>query len=369
MLEKFNPTSAFKPEKNKNSKYFKEQQSLDFEKYRNDLAAKLWEIRKKNGPDAAQQYLDQERYKTRYNIALELHQRKEARIRKKDRENRISTLIRSYDQYIREDKDSIIGKIKFEGKEKNPEPDYNLIDASPVYSYEDDLGLTQEKKKEMMRQVVQYLRQKNIFVIFSKTIEDAHANDTKSKYIEVSEEGTRDLPIGELMGNKILINPWNVDFMSQFFTIGHLYGHMVQEMNMPEISGIREFLEYPKPLDMNLVQKNYQEKYGREDYKKDFKFFEEEAFAYAKYSFQEAGIVWNDKLEHAMRVYIEADFDELWRWATEEPEKEASAFNKLYDEYYKKYKGKFSELTAKQIGVHVEPSDQENIRVVRDGQL
>ena len=374
-METFNPTSAFKPEKIESHSLEEydgvSQEVFNFKSYRTDLAAKLKSIRGNSdeGREAAQQFLDQERFKVRYNVALELHQREEAITREQDREQRIPALVREYDSYIREDADSILGKTKYEGAETIPEPDYDLIDLSPVYPYEKDLDLSQEKKKEMMKNVVQYLRAKNIFVVFSKTIEDATANDTKEDYIELSESGERDLPIGELVGNKILINPWNVDFMSQFLTVGHLYGHMVQEMHMEEIKGIREFLAYPKPLDMDLVQKKYQEGYGNRDYKEDFKSFEEEAFAYAKFSFQEAGIDWTDKLEHATRVYIEADFDELWRWATESSEKEATSFNKLYNTYYEKYKGKFPNLQPKKVGVRVEPSEEESVRVVRDGEL
>lgn len=372
-MENFNPTAAFKPDKKNDS----EDIAFDFEQYRHDFARTLRLIRNGDAskgvtpdPDGAEQYLRQERIKTRYNVALELHKRKENALRKKDYGSRINILVSEYDEYIANGESGIIGKEKFEDSASAPETNYDILDESPIYPYENDLNLSMEKKKEMMKKVVEYLREHNIFVEFSKTINDVTADDTKGGYLELNEDGSRNLPIGELMGNKIILNPWNVDFMSTFLTIGHLYGHMVQEMNLKEYAGIRKFLAYPKPLDMEVVQKEYAEMYGGRDYRKDFKVFEEEAFAYAKFTFQKAGIVWNPNLEHAMRTYIDTDFDELWDWSTQSPEKSAQNFMDRFDEYYKDDKRKNQEpLKAKEVGINVVSSDEGNIKVVREGRL
>lgn len=376
-MENFNPTAAFKPEKRNEHEATAEDSYFDFEKYRHDLAETLRSIRNGDAakdvppdPAGAEQYLRQERIKSRYNVALELHRRKENEIRGKDYEDRIDALASEYDEYISDGEGGIIGKEKFENAEYIAEPNYDSLDESPIYPYENDLDLTMEKKKGMMKKIVEYLRQRNIFIEFSKTINDVTADDTKGGYIELNEDGSRDLPIGELMGNKIILNPWNVDFMSTFLTIGHLYGHMVQEMNIEEYKGIRKFLTYPKPLDMDLVQKEYAEMYGGRDYKKDFKIFEEEAFSYAKYTFEQAGIEWNQNIEHAMRTYIDTDFDELWEWSTQSPEKSAQNFMDRFEEYYNdEERKKAPPLKAKEVGVMVVASNEGYIKVVREGQL
>ncbi len=352
------PTAAFMP--NTINGIF------DHNGYIKKLNNKIQKIQKTLGGDAAEQYLNQEKFKVRYSVAMELLARENALKLKTDRPYELVELVNEYNEYLTKS----LGVSKVNKNNNVPlEPDYSILADSPVYPYEADLGISLEQKKVMMQKVVRYLRKKNIFVEFSKTIKDSEANDTKGGYITLSENGERELPIGELVGNRILVNPWNVDFMSCFLTIGHLYGHMVQEMHLFEIAGIREFLAYPKPLNLALVQKNYKARYGRDDYKKDFKIFEEEAFAYAKYSFQEAGIEWSSKIEYAMRVYIETDFDELWRWATQAPEKEAKAFMELFNEYYLKYTGKFKDLYAKNVSIEVVESNSENISVVRDGKI
>jgi hypothetical protein len=355
-----NPTAAFKPNTIDGQ--------FDYQTYIFQLEDTISDIKSSsdNGDIAAEQYLEQEQFKVRYNVAMELLARENAQKEKSDRDDKLVDLVSTYQNYIAQDTQIILGEKDGKLHDIHPEPDYDILEQSPIYPYEQDLGLSMEDKKNMMKHVVQYLRERNVYVVFSKTIQDADADDSKGSYIQLGENGERELPIGELVGNIILINPWNVDFISSFLTIGHLYGHMVQEMHLPEVQGIREFLAYPKPLDINLVQKNYRHKYGRSDYKDDFKHFEEEAFAYAKYSFQEAGINWNEKLEYAMRVYIETDFDELWRWATEMPEKEAKAFMELYNEYYEKYKDLFPPLQAKKIDILVTESQSDNISVVRD---
>ncbi|HEY4515771.1 MAG TPA: hypothetical protein VJH67_01135 [Candidatus Paceibacterota bacterium] len=376
-MKNFNPTAAFKPEKRVDLGNNPESEAFDFEQYRHELAQTLRSIR--NGdpekgitpdPIGAEQYLKQERIKSRYNAALELHRRKENELRGKDYEHRVDTLIEEYEEYVAGNEHGIIGKEKFEDPEQIERPNYDVIDESPIYPYEDDLKLSAEQKKKMMKMVVEYLRTHNIFVQFSKTINDVSADDTKAGYIKLNEDGSRDLPIGELMGNKIILNPWNVDFMSTFLTIGHLYGHMVQEMNLKEYAGIRKFLTYPKPLDMEVVQREYAEMYGGRDYRADFKIFEEEAFAYAKYTFQQAGVEWTPELEHAMRTYIDTDFDELWEWSTQNPEKSAQDFMTRFEEYYNDEDRKKAEtLKAKEVGIVVVPSGEGEIRVVREGQL
>jgi hypothetical protein len=340
-MKTFNPTAAYKPKAPFNST-----------DYKDELEKTLSSI---SDTGAFNQYLQQEMIKTRYNVS---------------KNDGLTELLAEYNVYLSKNETGIIGKEQFENAEEVPEPDYNILDNSPIYPYEKNLNLTMEKKKEMMKKIVRYLRRHNIYVLFARTIADVTADDTKGEYIELNPDGTRDLPIGELMGNKIILNPWNVDFMSTFLTIGHLYGHMVQEMTLEEYKGIREFLSYPKPLNMELVQKHYFEKYGGRDYKKDFKVFEEEAFAYAKYTFDKAEIEWNKNLEHAMRTYIDTDFDELWEWSTQAPEKSAQQFMERYEQYYQDEARKNHPiLSAKEVGIQVVASNHGAIKVVREGKL
>lgn len=376
-MKDFNPTAAYKPFKKNQQAGHTASHHFDHEAYFQDLAETTRSIREGNpvrgipaDPAGAEQYLRQETIKSRYNVALELRRRKEHEVRDEDHEHYIASLVNDYHEYLEGSESGVIGKEKFQDADHVPEPDYDILGQSPIYPYEKDLNLTIGQKKEMMKKVVRHLRGRNIFVVFSKTIDDVSADDTKGDYLELNEDGTRDLPIGELMGNKIILNPWNVDFMSTFLTIGHLYGHMVQEMTIEEYAGIREFLAYPKPLDMSIVQAKYAQQYGGRNYKDDFKVFEEEAFAYAKYTFQQAGIEWNETIEHAMRTYIDTDFDELWEWSTQLPEKSAMSFMERFEQYYNDpVRRNVGVLKAKEVGIRVMANDDGNIKVVREGKI
>ncbi len=136
-MDGFNPTAAFKLEKINTSKSNPEDGVFDFEKYRYDLAQALRSIRNGNkekeiAPDlkAAEQYLEQERIKSRYIVALELHKRKENELRKKDYEHRIDLLIQEYNAYMAEDESCKIGKDKLKDREQIPEPNYDVLGMS-----------------------------------------------------------------------------------------------------------------------------------------------------------------------------------------------------------------------------------------------
>lgn len=91
-------------------------------------------------------------------------------------------------------------------------------------------------------------------------------------------------------------------------------------MDLEKYKPITDFVEMPKPLDLDFILSEYRRKYNR-DYKEDFLKFEIEAFQYAKYTFIQAGIKFDKMLDSAMNVYIEADFNELWKWVTSSPQK------------------------------------------------
>ena len=251
--------------------------------------------------------------------------------------------------------------------ESVPQLAYDQVLRSPIYEYEKGLNLTPEKKVGMLSKVDAYLRERGIYTIFTDKIVDDEADIQKPWEIQEG-KNYRDLPIAELVGNKILINPKDVDFMSIFLSIGHIYGHLVQRTEPEEYEGITRFLEYPKPLDLKIIQTDYDRDFGGE-YKKDFKVYEEEAFAYAKYTFQEAGIPFTSELEYAMRVYIEADFEELWKWSTSAPQKEASNFMQTFTRIYEEGKGGCTPLAPKAVSVEVVPDKAGRIKVVRDGKV
>lgn len=248
-----------------------------------------------------------------------------------------------------------------------PTLDYKQVLKSPVFDYEENLHLNAEKKIEMLRKVTEYLKDRDIYVIFTDKIIDDEADVSKPWEIQDG-KNYRDLPIAELVGNKILINPENVDFMSVFLSIGHIYGHLVQRATPEKYEGITRFLEYPKPLDLNIIQRDYDKDFGG-DYKSDFKLYEEEAFSYAKYSFQESGIDVTPEIEYAMRVYIEADFEELWKWSVSSPQKDASDFMQTFTRIYNDMKGVCTPLVPKKVTIHVEPDKNGRIKVVRDGKV
>jgi hypothetical protein len=97
--------------------------------------------------------------------------------------------------------------------------------------------------------------------------------------------------------------------------------------------------------------------------------FEKEAFAYAKYAFQKAGIVFAPWLEYAMNVYIEADFNELWRWITTEPLKSGQSFMSEFTKLWKGDKNRYGVLEAKEIEVKVIPDPNGSLIVVRDEKM
>ncbi len=321
--------------------------------YLQQLQKTFKELEVKN-PVAAQQFREQESIKVRYKVA-------EAEAGQK--ENKIPETTQRYVAHKSDSFDTAHVSIS----ENVPELQYSQVLDSPIYEYEKALNMTPAQKIEMLSKLDIYLRARGIYTIFTDKIVDSDADIQKPWEIEEG-KNYRDLPIAELVGNKILINPKNVDFLSTFLSIGHIYGHLVQRTEPEEYIGITRFLEYPKPLDLALIQKEYDQDFGGE-YKKEFKIYEEEAFAYAKYTFQQAGVIVTPELEYAMRVYIEADFEELWKWSTSEPQKDATDFMQTFTRIYKEQGGTCVPLSPKEVSMQVAPDKNGRIQVVRDGMV
>lgn len=240
-------------------------------------------------------------------------------------------------------------------------PRFYELKFMPIYEYESELGLTLNTKLEMLDKVIKYLEQKNIFVTFTDRIVD----DNKPWEREGLNE-YRYLPIAELQGNNICINPRNIDFLSVFLSIGHIYGHLVQRMDYEKYAPITDFLDLPKPLNLDEVLADYKRDFGG-DYKMDFLAFEIEAFQYAKFTFLEAGIQFTPQMDYAMNVYIESDFNELWKWVTTSPQKNGDTF---MDEFIKNWDSKnnkyFKPINPKEINIKVVPDPEGTLVVVRD---
>lgn len=232
----------------------------------------------------------------------------------------------------------------------------------PVFGYEKELGLSIEQKIDMILKVIEYFEERNIHITFTDRIID----DLKPWEKEEGQEW-RYVPIAELQGNNICVNPRNIDFMSVFLSIGHIYGHLVQRMNYSKYKPITDLLEVPKPMDLEKLFSEYTTRYGT-DYKSDFLAFEQEAFRYAKYSFIEAGVEWNDLIEYAMNVYIEADFNELWRWVTESPNKTGDSFMEEFQKlWFKEDRTRYGNLAPKPVDIEVIPEREGSLIVVRNG--
>jgi hypothetical protein len=245
-------------------------------------------------------------------------------------------------------------------------PRYYELRFAPQYEYEKNLGLTFEKKLGMIEKMVNYLDERNIFVIFTNQMIDSDA-DVQKPWELSNGAITREIPIAELQGNLILINPRNIDFLSILFSIAHIYGHLVQRMTPEKYEGITRFLGLIKPLSIEELLRQYKKEFGG-DYKKDFLQYEIEAFQYAKYTMIEAGIEIDEMLDHAMNVYIETDFTELWRWASESPKKSAGAFMDLFQKLFVDKRGSYETIEPKKINIHVVPDTLEKLTVVRDGE-
>jgi hypothetical protein len=70
-----------------------------------------------------------------------------------------------------------------------------------------------------------------------------------------------------------------------------------------------------------------------------------------------------------MRVYIEADFEELWKWSVSEPQKDASDFMQTFTRIYKDMDGVCTPLIPKKVSIEVVPDKNGRIQVVRDGKV
>jgi len=242
-------------------------------------------------------------------------------------------------------------------------PRFYELKFMPVYEYEAELNISIEEKLDILKRVIDYLETKNIHVTFTDRIMDEN-----KIWERTGNNEWRYLPIAELQGNNICINPRNIDFLSIFLSIGHIYGHLVQRMEEEKYAPITDFLDLPKPLDLDYVLKEYKWKYGG-DYKKDFLEFEIEAFRYAKYTFMQAGITFTPEMDYAMNVYIESDFNELWKWVTTSPQKSGNTF---MDEFIKNWgnnKEKYIALQPKEINIKVKPNREGSLIVIRDEHL
>jgi len=240
-------------------------------------------------------------------------------------------------------------------------PRFYELKFMPQFEYEKELGLTMGDKIDMLDSIINYLTKGNINVTFTDRVLD----DVKP-WERKKDKAWRHLPIAELQGSNICVNPREIDFISVLLSIGHIYGHLVQRMNQEKYRPITDFLELPKPLDIDKLMQDYSKMYGG-NYKMDFMEFEKEAFAYAKYAFQQAGIEFNPQLEYAMNVYIEADFNELWKWITIEPLKSGYTF---MDEFIRLWKlpdkNRYDLLPPKEVEVIVLPDPDGSLIVVRD---
>jgi hypothetical protein len=215
----------------------------------------------------------------------------------------------------------------------------------------------------MISKIISYLEERNIYVTFTDRIKD----DTKL-WERTEGSNWRYLPIAELQGNNICVNPRNIDFLSVFLSIGHIYGHLVQRMEPEKYLPITKFLDLLKPLDLESVLAEYRNDYGR-DYKEDFLQFEIEAFQYAKYSFIQAGVTFTPELDYAMNVYIESDFNELWRWVITSPQKNGCSFMSEFIKNWQSNQGKYRPVEPKEIHIHVDPDPAGNLVVIRDSHL
>ncbi|MFN8353681.1 MAG: hypothetical protein U0Y10_04525 [Spirosomataceae bacterium] len=238
-------------------------------------------------------------------------------------------------------------------------PYFYEIKFTPVYVYEKELGLSIEDKLKLLQNVITYLKERNINVTFTDRVYD----DEKS-WERQEGENWRYLPVAELQGNNICINPRNIDFLSIYLSIGHIYGHLVQRMDHEKYKPITDFLDYPKPLDLNLVLSEYRMKFGG-NYKDDFLKFEIEAFQYAKYAFIKAGNEFNELMDYAMNVYIETDFNELWRWVTVSNQKSGPSFMDEFQKLWYNNRGKYTVISPKEVEVNVVADPEGSLIVVR----
>jgi hypothetical protein len=254
---------------------------------------------------------------------------------------------------------------------------YRDLALMPVYAYEEKLHITPEKKVEMIDKIVKFLTKKNIHVNFSSYIYDPEV--TKSWE---TESVFRDVPIAELKGNEIVINPRDIDFLSLFLSIAHIYGHLVQRSEPHKYIGITNFLTMLKPLSIEELMKEYKASFDTHlkhvspkdyvgDYQKDFLRYEIEAFEYAWYTFEQAGIEVDEMLQYAMQVYLRTDYEELWGWASKSTKKEASSFMKRFaknwnDTEQNNWKP-YMLSGSKPIEIDVVPDPQGRLTVVRNG--
>jgi hypothetical protein len=240
-------------------------------------------------------------------------------------------------------------------------PDFYELKFTPVYEYENKFQeLTVERKLNMLENIITYLKGRNINVTFTDRI-----FDDEKDWERKEGENWRYLPVAELQGNNICINPRNIDFLSIYLSIGHIYGHLVQRMDSEKYKPITDFLDYPKPLDLELVLREYKEKFGG-NYKEDFLAFEIEAFKYAKYAFIKAGNEFDELMDYAMNIYIQTDFNELWRWVTISNQKSGPGFMDEFKRLWETNKGMHEPIVPKEVEVNVIPAANGSLIVVRE---
>ena len=241
---------------------------------------------------------------------------------------------------------------------------YHELKFMPIYPYEKDLNLSLECKVVMLHSVIKYLEDRDIQVTFTDRIIDY---STATTHTCEKKQIWRYLPISELQGNNICINPRNLDFLSVFMSLGHIYGHLVQRMDYIRYKPLTDLLEVADSTNLSSYFDEYEKAHGR-DYKTDFFAFEKEAFSYAKYTFIEAGISWNDTLEYAMSVYLEADFNDLWKWLISNPKESDPTFMDQFQKLWNCRKGSYDIIVPKKISLPVIPEKNGRLVVVRNDQ-
>ena len=67
-----------------------------------------------------------------------------------------------------------------------------------------------------------------------------------------------------------------------------------------------------------------------------------------------------------MNIYIETDFNELWRWVTISNNKSGPGFMEEFQKLWYNNRGKYKAIAPKEIEVNVEPDKNGSLVVVRE---
>lgn len=148
-----------------------------------------------------------------------------------------------------------------------------------------------------------------------------HYLETVGVTVSLSREEAKEVTIAQLRNQHIVINTRNRDGLNCLFTVAHLFGHLVQNLNYDRYSHLTSRVEGAKPVVVD------------DAFRVAFYEYEVEAFRIGK-GLMQACFEADRELDSKYTLFMETDFAHFWHFITTGERGDAATFNEILEEAY-----------------------------------